>query len=360
MVDFIKDFFNFLLNPWVFIPIGILASIESFTKSEDEGSFTKSEDEDRLKRRAKIEAEIKATQDRVKRKREKAEKAEKLAAEQAEELLSYMPSKLSQLTPLVSQVIDNYDFSECHNTIQLLTFDEAQSVLRDYSEGLARDYRAAIKEFIDSGYSTNSFPHRKKVIREKYDQLTEKAVELGARAIAKKIGYVNEEIDHRPVQDYNTIQDREKRKREKAEKLAAEQAEELLSYMPSKLSQLTPLVSQVIDNYDFSECHNTIQLLTFDEAQSVLRDYSEGLARDYRAAIKEFIDSGYSTNSFPHRKKVIREKYVQLTEKAVGLGARAIAEKIGYVNEEIDLRLVQDYDSNRGSALRKTKKWEES
>ena len=191
MIDFFIDFFKFLFtHPLGWGILGITAF--NIWKSE-------SVDEDRLKRRAKIEAEIKATQDRVKLKRKA--KAEKLAAEQAEELLSYMPSKLSQLTPLVSSVIDNYDFSECHNTIQLLTFDEAQSVLRDYSEGCALDYRKAIKEYTQSGYSTNPFPHRKIIIREKYDQLTEKAVEIGVRAIAKQIGYVYEETNHHPAQD---------------------------------------------------------------------------------------------------------------------------------------------------------------
>ena len=150
------------------------------------------------------------------------------------------------------------------------------------------------------------------------------------------------------------------------EELKAKQTKELLSYMPCKLSQLTPLVSRIINNYDFSECHNSIQLLSPSEAQSVLKEYSEDLERDYRKAIKEYTQSGYSTSTFPHRKEAIREKYIQLTEKAVEIGARAIAKQIGYTYNELDTTAVSSERSAQSNQqpkdkkiIRKTKKWKD-
>lgn len=200
---------------------------------------------------------------------------------------------------------------------------------------------------------------------------------LGVIAFIAFIGWASTLEDEEEEEDVRAkieaeirAEDRRKKQRERRKKKAAEdklkreelkakQAEELLSYMPTKLSQLTPLVSKVIKDYDFSECHDSIQLLSPSEAQTVLRDYSEDCEDDYRRAIKEFIESGYSTNPFPHRKEEIREKYKQLTEKSVEIGARAIAKQIGYAYKETDLPPTQADGKKRGSALRKTKKWKD-
>lgn len=202
--NFFKVFLSSLLSePWGWLILVIIAfNIWNSLKEE----IDKDEEKDRLKRRAKIEAEIKVAeskrQQRVKRRKlaEDKLKREELKAKQTEELLSYMPTSLSQLAPLVSRVIDNYDFSECRDSVQLLSPSEAQTVLLDYSRGCEGDYRRAITEFIESSYSTNSFPFYEEAIKEKHNQLTDKAVEIGARAIARKIGYAYKETDLPPTQ----------------------------------------------------------------------------------------------------------------------------------------------------------------
>ena len=194
-----EDIRDFVFSNWWWLLLAALFIYWIVAGYSDEGEREKLEAE----KSAKREAAAKASKKRAEK---SAAQREELKAKQTKELLSYMPCKLSQLTPLVSRIINNYDFSECHNSIQLLSPSEAQSVLKEYSEDLERDYRKAIKEYTQSGYSTSTFPHRKEAIREKYNQLTEKAVEIGARAIAKQIGYAYNELDTTAVSSESSAQ----------------------------------------------------------------------------------------------------------------------------------------------------------
>jgi len=212
-----EDIRDFVFSNWWWLLIAALFIFWIIACYSDEGEREKLEAEKSAKREAAAKASKKRGAKLAAQRQEQAAKLaaqrqaqaaerEELKAKQTKELLSYMPIKLSQLTPLVSRIINNYDFSECHNSIQLVSPSEAQSVLREYSEDLERDYREAIKEYTQSGYSTSTFPHRKKAIREKYNQLTEKAVEIGARAIAKQISYTYNELDTTDVSSERSAQ----------------------------------------------------------------------------------------------------------------------------------------------------------
>ena len=64
-------------------------------------------------------------------------RVEKLAIKKAKELEDfaiYMPRKLSQLSLLVSGVIDEYDFTECKNSIEMLGSRHTKTLLHDFSE----------------------------------------------------------------------------------------------------------------------------------------------------------------------------------------------------------------------------------
>jgi hypothetical protein len=128
----------------------------------------------------------------------------------------------------------------------------------------------------------------------------------------------------------------------------------LLEHMPSKLSELTPIVSEVVNGYDFSECLESIQLVDLSDGEIILREYSERLKLDYRRGISAYIRSSHS--DFPFNEEVVRDNYNVLLDKAEDIGARAIAKKIGFnfVGDEQN-RL----DRTDRQSLRKTKKWED-
>ena len=171
----------------LFVLFGISALISEHKKHKKDVDLEKEERESEALERKAADSE---------------KRAEKLAIKRAKELevfTSCMPRKLSQLSQLVSGVIDTYDFSECKNSIELHGPTQTKTLLNDYSDDCKPYYARAIKEFIEDHYHKKIFPYWRKEIKEEYNQLVERSIEIGARVIAKQIGIIYIEDDNSAV-----------------------------------------------------------------------------------------------------------------------------------------------------------------
>lgn len=201
LLDWLKN------NPLIGIPLLVLIIYgyiaDSLEKSKEPKKAKASPE--RLEERARINAEIKILEEKRQRRiaRRKAAEAKEITERNAKRkenverkknakreagiIASHMPSRLSDLTPIVLEVVESYDFSECKKTIEVIDADDVDSVLRDYSERLTEDYKKGIRDYINS-ISPISFSYENKIAVEKFDHVVEEAVRIGSRAIGKSIG----------------------------------------------------------------------------------------------------------------------------------------------------------------------------
>lgn len=117
-----------------------------------------------------------------------------------------------------------------------------------------------------------------------------------------------------------------KAKKARAEKKQAE-LDGILDMMPTRYSELTPIVVAVVDGYEFNGIKETATILTSQEQiNTLLLEYSSDLADAYKSAVRKSI---LVHNPYFHlRRPEVAKKMRKIVDLCIEIGAGVIAQRM--------------------------------
>lgn len=127
--------------------------------------------------------------------------------------------------------------------------------------------------------------------------------------------------------EYNDAEARKnKAKKARAEKKQAE-LDEILNVMPTRYSELKPIVVEVVDGYEFNGIKETATILTSQEQiNTLLLEYSSDLADAYKSAVRKSI---LVHNPYFHlRRPEVAKKMRKIVDSCIEIGAGVIAQRM--------------------------------